>query len=858
MAKVWFKYDEDAVVSKLAETIADCMREDLVNIDRTGDTWHLKFPNNEGSFDLREPKKTKHGGYRVDLTLLVNGKAQWHYGKDDISLTSFKQAMNNCYMQGFPRNKRIAYKWPHKTVLIKCADGALTDAEKRTITTIGEALKEHNATVTHHTGEHLRVVFRDGMPHFVITYVFEADSSNCNFILELVWEGKAVWRQNFVHESLTTFKNRVKELAEYGFAVENRMWKWGTAFTEPTEFETRFQDIETRAGVLNIERPEVVSLARAVAAALQEPVVTIKEDRRNEFSLQFESKSSWIRLSNVSLMDDDGWYMFSIYVFAGDMIIWQTVRLRLRLEGVHSMLSLMYRNGFETEGHQVWRWPGSGNNSQEVAHSSDRVHIIGKAVWDVSAVTLIADCIAGALGESDISVEEKDKSHWRLYIEGKLAHFVLSDNSNGSANGKIYLLNMYDGASELWHYMFRGSEIDKLKAKLTECHDIGFPLLNKKRFIWQRDRVENPDERDAHYKDAKITWKEHYARVPSGTEDFARCIASALGEDRATLSRIYDSEYSVAFDGRDEHFNLYYCRSNGDDTFNGRVSLVIGGVVDWRYETDSITMQDLYNMFVDFREAGFPLDDGTMFKWNESVVPVNTPYGRVQVNDLGLESARPEVVTLARAVADALDETRITIREVIRNEFKVSFQLRDNWFVLANVSCKEDGLTYAFSITLYDGDKIVWWYTTTDMTLHNLQDLIYRNYRDGFKYDGNVYFWNGQGTSREPQSDDEEQTMMPSGGVVTGQITSIRAVALKYDGKVVAFRLKTNLGSFDISREVATRYGFSDFKTEKFIRLESVNGVLMSESERKNQKFIPDVSDNEADCFKLITALFNS
>lgn len=99
---------------------------------------------------------------------------------------------------------------------------------------------------------------------------------------------------------------------------------------------------------------------------------------------------------------------------------------------------------------------------------------------------------------------------------------------------------------------------------------------------------------------------------------------------------------------------------------------------------------------------------------------------------------------------------------------------------------------------------------------------------------------------------------MSSGGVVTGQITSIRAVALKYEGKVVAFRLKTNLGSFDISREVATRYGFSDFKTEKFIRLESVNGVLMSESERKNQKFIPDVSNNEADCFKLITALFNS
>ena len=89
-------------------------------------------------------------------------------------------------------------------------------------------------------------------------------------------------------------------------------------------------------------------------------------------------------------------------------------------------------------------------------------------------------------------------------------------------------------------------------------------------------------------------------------------------------------------------------------------------------------------------------------------------------------------------------------------------------------------------------------------------------------------------------------------------ITQIRVAALKYNGTVIAFRFKTNLGAFDMSKAVAAGYGLGEFKTETYITLKSVNGMLMSDSEHRKKSCVPDVSDGKEDCDKLMQMLFRA
>ncbi|MBO6015989.1 MAG: hypothetical protein J6P60_05320 [Lachnospiraceae bacterium] len=91
--------------------------------------------------------------------------------------------------------------------------------------------------------------------------------------------------------------------------------------------------------------------------------------------------------------------------------------------------------------------------------------------------------------------------------------------------------------------------------------------------------------------------------------------------------------------------------------------------------------------------------------------------------------------------------------------------------------------------------------------------------------------------------------------VIDRPIHEIRILSLKYENSTVAFRFKTDIGAFDMRKSVAFHYGLSDLKVTKMVHLESVNGMLMSPSERKAHMFVPDVSENEEDCHKLIDAL---
>lgn len=93
---------------------------------------------------------------------------------------------------------------------------------------------------------------------------------------------------------------------------------------------------------------------------------------------------------------------------------------------------------------------------------------------------------------------------------------------------------------------------------------------------------------------------------------------------------------------------------------------------------------------------------------------------------------------------------------------------------------------------------------------------------------------------------------------VDGEITQIRVVPLKFEGVVIAYRFKTNLGAFDMSKSTAAKFNVDSIKSDKFITLERVNGILMSSTEKKIKKLVPDVSDCDEDCIKLINAMFEA
>jgi hypothetical protein len=92
--------------------------------------------------------------------------------------------------------------------------------------------------------------------------------------------------------------------------------------------------------------------------------------------------------------------------------------------------------------------------------------------------------------------------------------------------------------------------------------------------------------------------------------------------------------------------------------------------------------------------------------------------------------------------------------------------------------------------------------------------------------------------------------------IVPYDITKIRVVALKLDNTVLAYRFKTDKGSFDMRRSVALKYGLGDFKVTKMIRLQRVNGLLMTDGEHSKRVLIPDVSDCEEDCKRLMQFMF--
>lgn len=260
----------------------------------------------------------------------------------------------------------------------------------------------------------------------------------------------------------------------------------------------------------------------------------------------------------------------------------------------------------------------------------------------------------------------------------------------------------------------------------------------------------------------------------------------------------------------------------------------------------------------------------------------------------------PEAVRISEIVGGSLGEETVYLVPGRGTDYELLFDDNRAWFRLDHVIPCEDG-SLCFAIELVEQGGGVWESAFDGVTLEHFAAIMEEFARGGFPGDGtgilcSGFLWSstrGRPGSVETEDscpgeawdsaclpddgeegwgDGSELDAAPAGcraglrsgweavqpSIVPDGITQLRVVALKYRDSVVAYRFKTNAGAFDMCREAALRYGLGGSRTETYITLQNVNGVLMSGAERERRACVPDVSGCEEDCEKLMRALFDA
>ena len=126
----------------------------------------------------------------------------------------------------------------------------------------------------------------------------------------------------------------------------------------------------------------------------------------------------------------------------------------------------------------------------------------------------------------------------------------------------------------------------------------------------------------------------------------------------------------------------------------------------------------------------------------------------------------------------------------------------------------------------------------------------------------------GTAFSLNNDSDDEDEMdnlegsntgiELEQASIVPKDITKVRIVALRYNNAIIAYRFKTDKGSYDMTKNTALKYGISGYKIEKVITVSVKNGFYISKKELETRTLVPDISDCEEDCKLLIEVFFNN
>lgn len=92
---------------------------------------------------------------------------------------------------------------------------------------------------------------------------------------------------------------------------------------------------------------------------------------------------------------------------------------------------------------------------------------------------------------------------------------------------------------------------------------------------------------------------------------------------------------------------------------------------------------------------------------------------------------------------------------------------------------------------------------------------------------------------------------------ITSDLSKVVVSKLMCNDTLVGYRFRTNNGCLDISIEMGTHLGIVPYKICKRVNLQEVDGVLVSNFEKKNHVLFPDISNNEELCRKMLKAVLS-
>lgn len=316
-------------------------------------------------------------------------------------------------------------------------------------------------------------------------------------------------------------------------------------------------------------------------------------------------------------------------------------------------------------------------------------------------------------------------------------------------------------------------------------------------------------------------------------EDICEILGKNLGEENVYLVQGVYTDYEIRFDDNSTWFKLDHVIEKDDEHTGFYIELMVNNLGVWNNEYRNETMRHFNDTMFVYAGSGFP-DGGKGFMWKTT----KCPY---QAIDVGTDAPQFE-----EDWGDGSDLEDIDTDESDSSGMWPHYVTEG----MTPIETPSQGVPAGQSSPGFDKFKSLRQESAIPNPMHADDD----------------------GSFDLGDFDDDDETPVPAGvnsskfsntprpvpSIVPDGINQIRIVALKYNGALIAFRFKTNVGAFDMRREVAAKFGFGDFKTEKFIALQNVNGMLMSESERKRHVCVPDVSECKEDCQRLADALFGS
>lgn len=499
MADVIFHQKEkrgNVPVSTLAALVVACMHEDVVFVDDgAGVRWHFTFPGNEASFDLYKPKMYDSGEYDIDMTLRVNGKSEWHFAKEKIWMADIRKVLEKCYSQGFPRKKRLAYKWGSSSkgsndisdppVSVR-TDMTLSPFQKKIIATMADSLCESAITVTAPGNGSIDLTFSKDKPFFHIMQLGQGTDDACNFVVEMVRDNNMVWRLNVVNDSFNTFEGLMKSYSKYGFELDGETYKWNSV-KKGVNNVAKFQDVIVEADAVASEHPEVVDIARAITIGLAEPKSKVRENGKNAFWIQFVSTYTYVKLVNVRWSEAKG-YAFQLYMMKNDEIVYQYSTAGMTLGDIEAFFNKRLKEGFKSGDHGTFMWDGASAGTTKVPHPQG-VEWQGENAGDAETVSIIADCVKRSLGVDTISVVSDNSHNWSFSFENRRAFFLLHDGGTRAGYRQVFFLKLCFNDREMANFTFYLDEVERLGRDLKKAAKEGFRTFDGETYSWKTDSI---------------------------------------------------------------------------------------------------------------------------------------------------------------------------------------------------------------------------------------------------------------------------------------------------------------------------------------------------------------------------------